>query len=45
MTPDYVAVREQWTVAEVLEHIRRVGRDKETLNVIYVVDERGTSGR
>ncbi|GMV95799.1 MAG: magnesium transporter [Phycisphaerae bacterium] len=42
MTPDYVAVREGWTVAEVLDHIRKVGRDKETLNLIYVVDDRGT---
>ena len=41
MTPDYVAVVPQWTVAEVMEHIRRVGHDKETLNVIYVVDEKG----
>ncbi|MEK6675672.1 MAG: magnesium transporter [Planctomycetota bacterium] len=41
MTPDYVAVREGWTVSQVLEQIRKVGRDKETLNVIYVVDERG----
>ena len=41
MTPDYVAVRENMTVAEVLNHIRKVGHDKETLNVIYVVDERG----
>lgn len=40
MTPDYVAVRPDWTVPQVLEHIRRVGRDSETLNVIYVVDER-----
>lgn len=41
MTPDYVAVREELTVGQVLEHIRKVGRDKETLNVIYVIDERG----
>ncbi len=41
MTPDYVAVRADWTVAQVLEHIRKVGRDKETLNVMYVTDERG----
>jgi magnesium transporter len=41
MTPDYVAVREGWTVGEVLDHIRRVGRDKETLNYIYVVDTQG----
>ncbi|MDO8630090.1 MAG: magnesium transporter [Phycisphaerales bacterium] len=41
MTPDYVAVRADWTVTQVMEHIRKVGRDMETLNVIYVVDEKG----
>ena len=41
MTPDFVAVRDEWTVKEVLDHIRTHGRDSETLNVIYVVDERG----
>ncbi len=41
MTPDYVAVRADWTVAQILEHIRKVGHDKETLNVIYVVDDKG----
>lgn len=41
MTPDYVAVFPDWTVAQVMEHVRRVGRDKETLNVIYVVDQKG----
>jgi magnesium transporter len=41
MTPDYVAVRADWTVAQVLAHIRKVGRDKETLHHVYIVDERG----
>jgi magnesium transporter len=41
MTPHYVAVREHWTVREVLDYIRTHGQDSETLNVIYVVDERG----
>jgi magnesium transporter len=41
MTPDYVAVRREWTIAESLQHIRTHGMDSETLNVIYVVDERG----
>lgn len=42
MTPDYIAVHEGWTVSEVLAHIRNFGRDSETLNVIYVIDETGT---
>jgi len=41
MTPDFVAVRENWTVKEVLDYVREHGRDSETLNFIYVVDERG----
>lgn len=41
MTPHYVKVREEWTVAQVLEHIRRHGQDSETLSMIYVVDEHG----
>ena len=41
MTPDYVAVREHWTVREVLDYVREHGQDSETLNVIYVVDEQG----
>jgi magnesium transporter len=41
MTPNYVAVREHWTVRDVLDHVRTHGQDSETLNVIYVVDEQG----
>jgi magnesium transporter len=40
MTPNYVAVRPGWTVAEALEHIRAQGRNSETVNRIYVTDER-----
>jgi magnesium transporter len=39
MTPEYVAVKPYYTIMEALEHIRRFGRDSETLNVIYVVDD------
>ena len=41
MTPDYIAVREQRTIQEVLDYIRTHGQDSETLNVIYVVDDHG----
>src|ERR1700676_3380955 len=41
MTPDFIAVHDDWTVSEVLDHVRQFGHDSETLNVIYVVDERG----
>src|SRR5690606_816844 len=39
MTPDYVAVRQDWTIEEALRHIRRAGKKSETVNRIYVVDE------
>jgi magnesium transporter len=41
MTPDYIAVQEDWTIAEVLEHIREVGQDSETIDVIYVINDKG----
>jgi magnesium transporter len=41
MTPDYVAVREDWTIQQVLDYVRAHGQDSETLNVIYVVDPNG----
>ncbi len=40
MTPDYVVVRKEWTMRHVLDHIRAHGRDSETLNVIYIVDDK-----
>jgi magnesium transporter len=39
MTTEYLKVRPQWTIYETLEYIRRNGRDSETLNVLYVVDQ------
>lgn len=41
MTPDYIAVQVDWTMTEVLEHIRREGKHSETIDVIYVVNDRG----
>jgi magnesium transporter len=41
MTPDLIAVNADWSVSEVLQHVREHGQDSETLNVIYVVDDRG----
>jgi len=41
MTPDYVRVRPDWTITQAMEHIRKYGRDVETVNVIYVVDDTG----
>ena len=41
MTPDYVQVRSNWTMRQVLENIRFYGKDSETINYVYVVDESG----
>ncbi|MFN7376073.1 MAG: magnesium transporter [bacterium] len=41
MTPEYVRVRSEWSAAKALEHIRRYGRDAETINVVYVIDDQG----
>ena len=40
MTPEFVAVKSHFTVRQALDHIRKFGRDSETLNVIYIVDEK-----
>ncbi|MBW2988322.1 magnesium transporter, partial [Candidatus Woesearchaeota archaeon] len=39
MTPEYVAIRPGWTIAKALSHIRKFGKDAETINMVYVVDE------
>lgn len=41
MTPDYIAVKQDWTVQQVLDYVRKYGHDSETINVIYVVDDHG----
>jgi len=40
MTPDYVRVRPEWTVSRALDHIRKFGRDAETVHWIFVVDSK-----
>jgi magnesium transporter len=41
MTPEYVAIHPEWTIGRALEHIRQYGKDAETVNIIFVVDNRG----
>lgn len=40
MTTNYVKVRKDWTIDQSFNHIRKFGRNAETVNVIYVVNER-----
>jgi len=39
MTPEYIAVKPTDTIEHALEHIRKYGKNSETLNMIYVVDK------
>ncbi|HEX8656057.1 MAG TPA: magnesium transporter, partial [Hymenobacter sp.] len=41
MTPDYIAIRETWTVQQVLDYIRQHGGQSETLSMLYVTDGQG----
>jgi magnesium transporter len=41
MTPEYVAIRADMTAREALDHVRKTGRGKETVNVLYVLDRNG----
>ncbi len=41
MTPDYIAAHQHWTVQETLNYIRIYGKNSETLNEVYVVNEKG----
>ena len=41
MTPHFVRVRRNWTVAQALDHIRQYGTDSETMSLVYVIDEKG----
>jgi magnesium transporter len=41
MTLDYVAIRPEWSVRQALDYIREHGFDRETLNMVYIVDEAG----
>jgi len=41
MTPRYVTIQPDMTAAEALAHIRRTGRGKETVNVVYILDSKG----
>ncbi|HEY4326264.1 MAG TPA: magnesium transporter [Mucilaginibacter sp.] len=41
MTPDYIAVKKSWDVKRVLDHIRQFGKNSETIDVIYVLGDKG----
>ncbi|MBN2325792.1 MAG: magnesium transporter [Candidatus Omnitrophica bacterium] len=39
MTPEYTAIHQGWTVEQTILHVRKIGREKETINILYVVDD------
>jgi magnesium transporter len=41
MTTDYLTIKPDFTRDEALEYIRKFGKDKETINILYVVDDSG----
>jgi magnesium transporter len=41
MTPDYIAAHQNWTIQETLNYIRQYGKKSETLDVVYIVNEKG----
>ena len=41
MRPEYVAIQQNWTVAEVFAHLRREERKREVMNQLYVTDSKG----
>jgi magnesium transporter len=41
MTLDFIAVHPEWTVRQALDYIREHGYDRETLNIVFVVDDNG----
>jgi magnesium transporter len=40
MTPEYMAIKEGWTVKQAFRYIREFGKDKESINILYVVDDK-----
>ena len=41
MTPHYVAIQQNWTVAEVLSELRKQEHKRDAMNQLYVVDSKG----
>ena len=41
MTPDYIAIKPSFTIQQTLDFIRENGKNKETLNIVYVIDDNG----
>jgi len=41
MTPDYLSLKDEWNMRQVLDHVREHGKDIYNINVLYVLDRNG----
>lgn len=41
MTPHFVAIKQSWTIRKALSHLRTVGKNSETMHVVYITDKQG----
>jgi magnesium transporter len=41
MTPDFIRIKENWTVKDAFNQIRKYGKHSETINRVYVLDGKG----
>ncbi len=39
MTTEYVAIKIHWSIKKAIKHIRKWGKDAETIDIVYVVDD------
>lgn len=40
MTPDYIAIKKEWTISQAIEHIRKIGKIIENFDIVYVIDNK-----
>lgn len=41
MNTEFVTIRPNWTVRDVMQHVRRHGQGEETINTLYITDPKG----
>lgn len=41
MNTEFVTIRPDWTVRDVMQHVRRHGQGEETINTLYITDNKG----
>lgn len=41
MNTEFVTIRPDWTVRDVMQHVRRHGQGEETINTLYITDRKG----